>query len=58
MDKSVATATGMKKIVCTCGFTVMSHDQKEVAYFAVAHVRDVHKQTITLDDANGLMKDA
>ena len=48
----------MKKIVCTCGFTVMSHDQKEVAYFAVAHVRDAHKQTITIDEANGLMTDA
>ena len=58
LDKTVVAATGMKKIVCTCGFTVMSHDHKEVAYFAVAHVRDAHKQEITLDDAKGLMKDA
>ena len=48
----------MKKIVCTCGFTVMSHNQKEVAYFAVAHLRDAHEKTITRDDAYGLMKDA
>lgn len=48
----------MKKSVCTCGSTVMSHDKKEVAYFAVAHVRDAHKQELTLDDANGLMKGA
>jgi predicted small metal-binding protein len=57
VDKPVATGAGMKKIVCACGFTVMSHDHKEVAYFAVAHVRDAHKQQITIDDANRLMKD-
>jgi len=54
MERTVAAA---KKIVCTCGFVVRSHDQKEVAYFAVAHVRDKHKQGLTLDAANGMMQD-
>ena len=57
MDKKAGTVTGMKKIVCTCGFVVKSHDHKEVAYFAVAHVRDKHKQELTLDAANGMMTD-
>ena len=57
LEKTVATATGMKKIVCTCGFVVKSHDHKEVAYFAVAHVRDKHKQELTVDAANGMMTD-
>jgi predicted small metal-binding protein len=54
MEKMV---TGAKKIVCTCGFVVRSHDQREVAYFAVAHVRDKHKQELTLGAANGMMLD-
>lgn len=51
------TVTGAKKIVCTCGFVIRSHDQREVAYFAVAHVRDKHRQELTPAAACGLMQD-
>lgn len=42
----------LKQIQCDdmCGFMVRSHDEKEMLEIAKAHVKNVHKMTVTDTD--------
>ena len=52
-------AEKLKSISCDpmCGFMVQSHDEKEAMNFAKAHLKNVHKQTMSDDEVRKKMKD-
>ena len=52
-------AEKLKKIECDpkCGFSVRSHDEKEVVEIALQHAKKAHKMAITEKELRGMMKD-
>ncbi|MGV8056911.1 MAG: DUF1059 domain-containing protein [Smithellaceae bacterium] len=48
----------LKKIECApaCGFTVQSHDEKELIDITKQHAKKYHDKTVTDEDVKKMMK--
>lgn len=53
-------AEKLKKLECDpkCGFSIQSHDEKEIVDIAIKHAKIAHKMDVTEKEARGMMKDA
>ena len=47
-----------KMVQCDCGFMVQSHSENEIVKMAQMHVKDTHKQDLSMRDARAMMKPA
>ncbi|TAN41791.1 MAG: DUF1059 domain-containing protein [Nitrospirae bacterium] len=52
--------TNLKKVECDpkCGFSIKSHDEKEIIDIAIKHAKKFHDMAITEKDVREMMKDA
>ena len=52
-------AEKLKKVECDpkCGFSIQSHDEKEVIDIVTKHAKKAHSMDITEKDVRGMMKD-
>ena len=46
----------IKSIRCPCGFEVRSRDEAEIVRMAMLHVRDVHGQDLSDEQARALIQ--
>lgn len=49
-------AEGVKAIRCPCGFEVRSRDEAEIIRMAKLHVRDIHAQDLSDEQARALIQ--